>query len=123
MTEYKPMTKKNIFIIIALFLLLLTSFRFFWINYHSTPDYKTAEKGVIDLSEWEFTDKETLKLDGEWKFYPNQFLDPSGNSDTGNKTTVSVPGNWQEEKTEKFILLSQISYIYANVYPPIDWEK
>lgn len=47
------------------------------------------------------TDKETLKLDGEWKFYPNQFLDPSGNNDTGNKTTVSVPGNWQEEKKQK----------------------
>ena len=36
-----------------------------------------AEKGELDLSEWDWKDRPLLNLKGEWEFYWNQLLTPS----------------------------------------------
>ncbi|MBO1912478.1 hypothetical protein J4G37_47730, partial [Microvirga sp. 3-52] len=43
-------------------------------------------------------DKKTLKLDGEWIFYPNQLLTPNFKepSETDQVQDISLPGNWDE---------------------------
>ena len=35
-----------------------------------------AVKGIIDLSEWDFSSNETVDLDGEWEFYWNALISP-----------------------------------------------
>src|SRR5690625_5279231 len=102
----QPMTKKNIFLIIILFLLILSGFRVGWILYHKTPDHPPAEMGVIDLSNWTFDDKQTITLDGEWEFYPNQFLDPKSVNNLEadeSKEFISVPGDWRGFFSDKDI--------------------
>lgn len=99
MVNNQQMTLKKIFLIISLFLLVLTSFRVGWIIYHKSPDHPHAEKGLIDLSHWTFDDKQTITLDGEWVFYPNQFLNPntSNHSETNEmKEFITVPGDWND---------------------------
>ncbi|MBR7795194.1 MAG: hybrid sensor histidine kinase/response regulator [Bacillota bacterium] len=72
-----PLTNRKIFLIISLLLLTLNSIRIIWITYHKTPDHPHAKDGVIDFQNWKFTNYHLITLDGEWEFYPNQFLTPS----------------------------------------------
>lgn len=97
MTSKNFITKRKIFLIISLVLLVLTSLRIGWIIYHKTPNHPYAEGGIIDLRKWEFRENQTIPLDGEWEFYPNQLLDPTlgYTSETDREQTfVAVPGNW-----------------------------
>ncbi len=53
-----------------------------------------AEKGVIDLRDWDFEKDGVLKLDGEWEFYWNRFL-KSGQFETAeNRIFMDVPSVW-----------------------------
>lgn len=95
----KPITLTKIWLIISIFLLLLASARIGWIVYHTPPMHPVAKDGVIDLSEWEFTDKETITLDGEWEFYPNTFIHPNNfDAYVHDKLMIAVPGSWQSEE-------------------------
>lgn len=96
MSTQQHIPKHKIFIIIALFFLALSIFRIGWIFYYKTPDHPQAENGVIDLSEWEFDEQDTITLDGEWTFYPQQFLNPTLDK-TMQGQLISVPNDWQDE--------------------------
>src|SRR5690625_1801638 len=39
-------------------------------------DLPHAKQGVMDLSEWDFTHRGTLLLNGEWELYWEQLLEP-----------------------------------------------
>lgn len=39
-------------------------------------DVPVAEKGRLDLSEWNFLKNEHVRLNGEWEFYDNEILTP-----------------------------------------------
>lgn len=65
----KPLTKKNSTILVTVFFLILPIMRIGWMLYFETPEHPHTEKGVIDFSDWEFTDDHTLSLDGEWAFF------------------------------------------------------
>lgn len=93
MTTNKPMTMKKIFLTISLFLLVLTCFRVGWIIYHKPPEHPGVEQGFVDLRDWTFNDNEAITLNGEWEFYPNEFL-PSGSVQNQNAELISVPENW-----------------------------
>lgn len=71
-----------------------------------------AVKGVLDLRDYDFDRDGTVKLDGEWEFYWNEFI-PINNSDTQlsgiaiapiqnskikihNLKYIPVPSQWQE---------------------------
>lgn len=103
MTYNKPMTIKKTLLIISLFLLVLTGFRLGWIIYHGVPDHPHAEGGVIDLSNWTFDDKQTITLDGEWEFYPNQFLNAESlqiSENVHKRNLTFIPENWGEYSSD-----------------------
>lgn len=56
-----------------------------------------AERGVLDLSNWDFASQGQVRLDGEWEFYWKQLLSPS-DFETGSapKPTgfIELPGAW-----------------------------
>lgn len=94
----KQMTTKKIFLITALIFIILTGFRIGWLTYFKPAELPIVTNGVAKLENREFTDKETVALDGEWEFYPNQFILPSeaDNSDVQqNKQITLVPSHWE----------------------------
>ncbi len=92
----KILSKKRIFLIITLFTILLTSFRIGWILYYQLPEHPIAKDGILNLSTWEFDDKMTIPLDGEWEFYPNTFLlEDNRKVDSIEKVYTDIPGNWK----------------------------
>ncbi len=65
----------------------------------------TAKKGEMDLRTWNFERDGIIKLDGEWEFYHEEFLDPFEykqriSSDVLNinslKNFIQVPGVWND---------------------------
>jgi PAS domain S-box-containing protein len=58
------------FFVICIFFLFSCEFP---INGKARP---TAEKGVLDLRDWDFEKDGNVNLDGEWSFYWNQLLEP-----------------------------------------------
>lgn len=67
------MKKKKIAIIILLFFILLTSTRILWLHLFTQPDQPYAEKGQIDVRDFDFQ-QNALTLDGEWTFYSSHWL-------------------------------------------------
>ncbi|MFD2331266.1 histidine kinase [Cohnella sp. GCM10020058] len=67
-----------------------------WMNQseHGGPQ---AKQGTLDLSGWDFRSDGTVRLDGEWAFYPDQLLTPAdfanGRQPAG-KRYIQVPGVW-----------------------------
>ncbi|WP_367398164.1 ATP-binding protein [Paenibacillus sp. MSJ-34] len=63
---------------------------------HKTPDHPAAVRGVLDLRDWVFDNRQTITLDGEWEFYPNQLIDPGSDSSStpSSQTYIQVPGDW-----------------------------
>lgn len=91
----KFLSRRKTLLIIGLFFTILTIFRIGWMVYCKTPDHPLAQKGVIDFSDWAFTDDQTITLDGEWEFYPNEFIDPHNTVEhTTPHQYISVPGSW-----------------------------
>ncbi len=78
-----------------LFLLTLTGIRLLWITIQTPPEHPSAVNGVLDLRDWDLKGNATINLNGQWEFYPNQFIkqdNPSGNY-TPNQY-IKVPGKW-----------------------------
>jgi two-component system sensor histidine kinase ChiS len=92
------MTTRKIWVITTLFLVVLTGFRFMWLQYNSTTHNPAAIKGVLDLRNWEALTDHSLLLDGEWEFYPSTLRFQNGafppNSHSPSQW-IQVPGNWK----------------------------
>lgn len=79
---------------LALFAVVLTGFRLWWIQYHQVSDVPEAAAGYVDLSGWQFTDNQSIPIDGEWLFVPEYDLrGTSGIRQTGRP--VKVPSDWK----------------------------
>ncbi|WP_143106713.1 histidine kinase [Cohnella sp. OV330] len=67
---------------------------------HSVRGGPQAKQGTLDLSAWDFRSDGTVRLDGEWAFYPDQLLTPAdfanGRQPAG-KRYIRVPGVWNGE--------------------------
>lgn len=71
-------------------LLLGSAFEALW-----AKEYR-IDKGTLDLSDWSHLEnRPTILLNGEWTFFPRQFVE-SGETARGG-TTRMVPGTWQAE--------------------------
>lgn len=60
-----------------------------------------AEKGILDLSDWDFEKDGKVNLDGEWEFYWQKLLEPAAYSgpETPQKTGYfDVPGYWNQHE-------------------------
>ncbi|OAB45949.1 hybrid sensor histidine kinase/response regulator [Paenibacillus glacialis] len=92
------MSKRKIVLIAVMFFLVLTTLRIAWISFHSIPDHPRAEQGTIDLSQWNFSDRQEITLDGEWEFYPSLLLKPEKFKSSSDlnlpRSWIEVPGNW-----------------------------
>ena len=68
----------------------------------------TSTDGTIDLTNWDFSTKGAVALDGNWDFYWNQFLSYQEILELANNTKnnqfIQIPGNWKDMKLGKSIL-------------------
>lgn len=97
--------KRSIFIkiiIITLFALSLSGFRFLWIYYFQhEKDQPLVQEGKLDLRNWDFSEKGTVTMSGDWIFYPYQlYEDIKQASNQLNKKYIKVPGDWSEQLNE-----------------------
>ncbi|HSG91181.1 MAG TPA: diguanylate cyclase [Pseudomonadales bacterium] len=66
-------------------------------------DTRTAPRvvdGVSDLRAWDFGPGHGVRLDGEWQYFPRQFVSPGGTplpAEGEAPTTATVPGVWGDE--------------------------
>lgn len=76
-------------------MLAITGLRLIWLQYLNSFNYidkPVAVQGVLDLRGWQFTDRHTLRLDGEWEFYPSQFI----MDDSEKPQHLQVPSEWKD---------------------------
>ncbi|GEM_PF-1607032 len=59
-----------------------------------TKSSPLAEKGVIDLREWEFDKNGIIELNGQWAFYWNSFIEDEKNDSLAKPNFVRVPELW-----------------------------
>ncbi|WP_378107260.1 ATP-binding protein [Cohnella cellulosilytica] len=86
------MSQRNIAITVILFALALTGARMAWISHFHQTDQPRVEDGLLDLRGWKW-DQRTIALDGEWEFYPGQWLG-GGEIPQANGVRIPVPGGW-----------------------------
>ncbi len=93
------MTKRKLFLIIVLFLTVLTGFRILWVWASPNAIQPQLVKGVLDLRDTELNQDKLLTLKGQWEFYPNMLL-PTFNKESLTKATtkkyIQVPGQWSD---------------------------
>lgn len=83
-------------IAVVLFILMLTGFRMLWNNFFQPePDQPMVEAGKLDLQEWDFSEKGTVTMSGEWNFYPNMLVEDLENKEL-NASPITVPGDWSK---------------------------
>lgn len=93
------MTKRKLFLIIVLFLTILTGFRFLWVWASPHAIQPQLVKGVLDLRNKELNPDQLLNLKEQWEFYPNTLLS-TFNKESLNKappkTYIQVPDQWND---------------------------
>lgn len=59
-----------------------------------------AQQGVLDLTNWTFSDNGPVNLNGQWEFYYNQLLTPEDFKDNSQKPSgfIEVPSSWSTFK-------------------------
>lgn len=57
-----------------------------------TPTQETS--GILDLSAWDPAEHGIASLDGNWAFYPNEFLPPEKLVEEDHDIFLPVPGTW-----------------------------
>jgi len=78
--------------------LILISARVLWIISFNNTDHSNAVQGQLDLRDWD-AGKRTTTLDGEWEFYPYEWLNGQSEhrqSGEANPQLIKVPGGWNE---------------------------
>jgi len=90
-------TKKGIWLNAVIFLLFIVALnvgRLLWISLFEHDETHRAEQGVLDLRDWDMNSSRTITLDGEWEFYPDQFIVSKGTEEQNSSQYIAVPGNW-----------------------------
>ena len=85
----------RILYIIGLFLLVFNSCNF--LHFDFTEHRLRAQKGILDLRNWDFEKNGPVKLDGEWEFYWEKLY--SLEEITGiflNKNYFTIPHTWND---------------------------
>lgn len=99
--KMKQKSSRSIWIKIVLticFVLALIGFRIFWIQLFDDSTEQTITEGELDLRDWDFSDKESITLTGEWSFYPHKLLEVPAEEEA-DKTAeyIEVPSDWSEK--------------------------
>ncbi|KMY32297.1 ethylene receptor [Lysinibacillus xylanilyticus] len=96
------MQKKKIALIISLFIIILTGSRILWLHVFNNTDQPHAEKGQLDLRNWDINDGHAVTLDGEWEFYPYKWLisEEQQLESSKNAKYIQVPKGWSSSLQE-----------------------
>lgn len=94
------MKKSHMILLIGLLLVILSSLRMVWMELLPHQKQVSIPNGQLDLRHWNAEDGGVLLLDGEWEFYPSQWLLDGGRrqrvSAENEPKLISVPGGWNE---------------------------
>ncbi|MFB1052032.1 ATP-binding protein [Paraliobacillus sp. JSM ZJ581] len=114
----KKLSKKMILFFTVIVMAILSAARITWVNYHQLPSQPEIENGVLDLTNWSFSDHPIVSLDGDWQYYPNTFLAPEDvNANPSESIYSTVPSDWEYQlSTDK----EQIAYGYGTYRLQID---
>lgn len=92
------MKKSHVLLLLGLLVIILSGARIVWME--SFRDQQASIKnGQFDLRDWNAEDGDTLLLDGEWEFYPSQWLMDGRRKqvvDEKEPALIQVPGRWNE---------------------------
>lgn len=115
------MKKSHILLILVAIVIILSSSRMLWMEIFHDEKQTAIQNGQLDLRDWNAEEGGILMLDGEWEFYPSQWLiDGSRQSVSGGNepTLIQVPGGWNEalhaEKPTPYGYASYRLRIYVN---------
>ncbi|MCU6791590.1 ATP-binding protein [Paenibacillus sp. WQ 127069] len=87
------------FLMIGVICTLLVGFRMLWIVIQTIPEHPKAVQGVLDLRNFSINNSRPITLDGQWEFYPGQWLqtnDTASLAATTNRDYLNVPGKWDD---------------------------
>ncbi len=114
------MKPKNIIYIIIIYFTLLCSCS----GKNNKPK---IEKGILDLTSWDFEKDGKVKLDGEWEFYWKQLIEPKQfDKFQENREYITVKGFGTWSKYSKFGYATyrlRIILPKTNENPKIDFKK
>lgn len=89
-------TKTNLFyisIVLIIFCLLL-GLRWIWSSFLFTSEHAPPVNGLLDLRGIDLENSPPFYLDGEWHFYPNQFIESNNSPTSDAYSNIEVPGDW-----------------------------
>lgn len=82
-------------IVILLLLVVLLGLRWTWSEVFSTEDRAAVVDGIVDLRGRDLDSSPSVRLDGEWEFYPGRFVSQNEAQPVENPPRlIQVPGNW-----------------------------
>lgn len=92
----KKFSKKTVILFILIVMVVLSAARVGWIYSHKLPSTPEIENGVLDLTDWSFSDHGVVALNGKWQYYPNTFLTPKDTDESVSESIYStVPSTWK----------------------------
>ncbi|TLS49739.1 response regulator [Paenibacillus antri] len=92
------MSRKKIWILAAFAVLMF--FRGYALFVAEAPSPQAAG-GTLDLRDWNLAEDGTVRLEGEWLFYPSAYVDPSTEDPSGvEPVPLQVPGKWDDALSE-----------------------
>src|SRR5699024_6443209 len=92
------MKKHHIVLLLGLLLIILSSSRLLWMDSFRYQKHEPIRDAQFDLRDWNAEDGDILLLDGEWEFYPAQWLIDSQlqELDQSEPTLIELPGKWDD---------------------------
>lgn len=94
MTTSTKKLKLSYIFYILLFIIFLVALRWIWYQQLSSPNPPTVKEGLLDLRGIELEDLNTFPMNGEWLFYPEQWVDASNVNEASQGQMLQVPANW-----------------------------
>lgn len=73
------------------------------INYRQKEPMYMAEKGVLDLRNWDLEGGKRIKLNGQWEFYPGRLIQPNEGFQDRPREYIKVPDSWESDLKSKDI--------------------
>ena len=67
-----------------------------WMNHFQQSTDRQVIDGEIDLRDSSIDPQDVVLLDGEWEFYPNEWLITTDHNDQSDTTYINVPDGWDE---------------------------
>ncbi|GGA70644.1 hybrid sensor histidine kinase/response regulator [Ornithinibacillus halotolerans] len=89
-------------ILIAI-MISLTGLRLLWFLYHAPSNQPVAKEGILDLRGYDLSNSQTITLNGEWIFLPDELVnDPHQLHSNTEQKIRDITGGTDEKSSHKF---------------------